>query len=158
MKFLWILLSVTLMVILSACAGGGEGNNIKIEDAWVRAVSLMPTQEQGGDMGQMAGGMSAAYMRILNSGNEPDRLLKVSSDVAMKVEMHMSEMKEGVMTMRPVDSIDVPANGQVELKPGGLHIMLIGINRDLTAGEKVKLTLDFEKAGEIQVEADIRAP
>jgi len=60
--------------------------------------------------------------------------------------------------MHPVDSIEVPANGQVDLKPGGLHIMLIGLTGDLVAGEKIPLTLEFENAGKIQVEAEIRAP
>lgn len=157
MKYRWVLLSVILLLILSACAKGTTESTIKIEDAWVRAASVMSNQNQG-QMGDMSGSMSAAYMRISNSGDNPDRLLKVSSDAAQTVEMHMSEMKEGVMTMHPIESIEVPAGGQVELKPGGLHIMFIGITRDLMPGEKVKLSLDFEKAGEIQIEAEVRAP
>ncbi|MCK4899380.1 MAG: copper chaperone PCu(A)C, partial [Anaerolineales bacterium] len=54
--------------------------------------------------------------------------------------------------------VDVPARGQVELKPGGLHIMLIGLSRDLKAGDQVSLSLGFEKSGEIKVEAEVRAP
>jgi hypothetical protein len=62
------------------------------------------------------------------------------------------------MSMHPVESVDVPANGQAELEPGGLHIMLIGLTGDLEAGEKLPLTLEFENAGKVQVEAEIRAP
>lgn len=157
MKYRWIVLCTIILLILSACAKGAAGSSIKIQDAWVRAASVMSDQNQG-QMGHMGGSMSAAYMRISNSGSEPDRLRKASSDVANSVEIHVSEMKDGVMTMHPVESVEVPAKGQVELKPGGLHIMLIGITRDLAAGEKVKLSLDFEKAGEIQIEAEVRAP
>ena len=155
-----------LLILLTACngsPGGSAGNNIKIEDAWVRAAKAMPSQaqdgmSQGGEMGQMSGSNSAAYLRILNIGSDADELLKASSTIAASTELHISEEKDGVMTMHPVDSVGVPANGQVELMPGGLHIMLIGINKDLVAGEKVVLTLDFKKAGEIQVEAEVRAP
>lgn len=154
MRYLQLALCVMLFTVLSACARGAPQNGIKVEDAWVRAVSVMSTQNQG----QMGGSMSAAYMRISNSGDNPDRLLKVSSDAATNVEMHISEMKDGVMTMHPVESIEVPARAQVELKPGGLHIMLIGVTRDLAPGEKVKLSLEFEEAGEIQIEAEVRAP
>ncbi len=154
MRYLQLALCVILFTVLSACARGASQNGIKVEDAWVRAVSVMSTQNQG----QMGGSMSAAYMRISNSGDNPDRLLKVSSDAATNVEMHISEMKDGVMTMHPVESIEVPARALVELKPGGLHIMLIGVTRDLAPGEKVKLSLEFEEAGEIQIEAEVRAP
>lgn len=156
MKYRYLLFAM-LILIISACTKGSTDSRIKIEDAWVRAASVMSNQDQG-QMGHMGGSTSAAYMRISNSGSEPDRLLKASCDAANNVELHISEMKDGVMTMHPVESIEVPAKGQVELKPGGLHIMLIGITRDLAAGEKVKISLDFEKAGEIQIEAEVRAP
>lgn len=153
-------LCVILLTLLTACSGGSS-SSIKIEDAWLRAAKAMQTQQgmsQGGDMGQMSGSNSAAYMRILNTGSVADKLLKASSTIAASTELHISEEKDGVMTMHPVDSVDVPANGQVELMPGGMHIMMIGINKDLVVGEKVVLTLEFEKAGEIHVEAEVRAP
>ncbi len=62
------------------------------------------------------------------------------------------------MTMSPVEAIDVPANGQVELKPGGYHIMLIGLKQDMKVGDKIKLTLTFEKAGNVIVEAGVMEP
>ncbi|MCK5427980.1 MAG: copper chaperone PCu(A)C, partial [Anaerolineales bacterium] len=113
----------------------------------------------GGEMeSQMDGGNSAAYMTIANKGRQADRLVTVKSDAAQAVEIHISEMVDDVMTMHQVDGVDVPAGGQVELKPGGLHIMLIGLSRDLKAGDQVSLSLGFEKSGEIKVEAEVRAP
>ena len=62
----------------------------------------------------------------------------------------------GMMQMSPVPNIPVPANGKAELKPGGLHMMLIGLNRELKAGDKVQLTLNFEKAGKVPVTAEVK--
>jgi hypothetical protein len=67
-------------------------------------------------------------------------------------------MKDNVMSMSPVEAIEVPANGQVELKPGGYHVMLVGLKQDLKVGDIVKLTLVFEKAGRIDVEAEVKNP
>jgi copper(I)-binding protein len=97
-------------------------------------------------------------MIIKNRGNEADRMLSADSDVAEAVELHISEMKDGVMTMHQVDGIDVPGNGQAELKPGGLHVMLIGLKQELKAGDIVKLSLNFEKSGTITTEAEVRLP
>jgi copper(I)-binding protein len=107
--------------------------------------------------GSMIGTTGAAFMTIKNSGKETDRLVAVNSDVADAVEIHLSEMKDDVMTMRPVEGVDVPAGGEAVLAPGGYHVMLIGLKRELVVGEKVNLTLTFEKAGQMSVEAEVRA-
>lgn len=104
------------------------------------------------------GSNSAAYLNIQNNGGDGDRLITVKSDVAETLEIHLSENKDGVMTMHQVAGVDVPARGQAELKPGGYHMMLVNLKGDLNAGDIVKLTLVFEKSGEIAVEADVRSP
>lgn len=118
--------------------------------------------EHGGHGGmdmEMGGANSAAYMVIRNTGSEADKLIAASTDVAKTVELHTVIEEGGVMRMRQVEGgIDIPANGQVELKPGGFHVMLIGLTRDLNAGDKVELTLTFEKAGQIPVTAEVRQP
>ena len=154
-----------VIVVVSAC-GGASGPEIQVEYPWVRAATMleMPNQgdegmSSGSEMGgTMGGSNSAAYMIITNQGNEGDRLITVSSDVAQAVEIHISEMKDGVMTMHQVEAVDVPARGQAELKPGGLHVMLIGLKRDLNSGDQVKLTLGFETSGEVVIEAEVRTP
>ncbi|MDW8311479.1 MAG: copper chaperone PCu(A)C, partial [Burkholderiales bacterium] len=95
---------------------------------------------------------SAAFLVVENKGATPDRLLGVSGDVAQKLELHTMVREAGVMRMREVPAFDIPAGGKLELKPGGLHIMLIGLKQPLKEGERFPLTLKFEKAGEVKVQ------
>jgi copper(I)-binding protein len=105
-----------------------------------------------------ADALSAVYMVIENTGDQPDRLLHAHCDVAGMVELHETKMEGGVMKMQPVDGIDIPAKGTVELKPGGLHIMLIGLTRDLNPGDEIELELHFDKAGHVPVKAVVQKP
>lgn len=167
MKHLSIILVIVWIMVIAACTSE-PGSDISIEDAWVRAASTQTMEvDQATSQSDMSGGgetehmdsfNSAAYMVIQNNGSTPDRLVRASSDAALSTELHLSEVKDGVMSMRPVEGVDIPARGKAELKPGSYHIMLVGITRDLTAGEKLKLTLEFENAGEMEVEAVVRAP
>jgi periplasmic copper chaperone A len=93
----------------------------------------------------------AAYLTVRNGGDQDDRLVGVSSEVADKAELHSSVMQDGVMKMRAVEGLDVPAHGEAVLEPGGLHIMLIGLKAPLEEGKSFALTLEFENAGEIEV-------
>jgi copper(I)-binding protein len=160
-----VFLAALLILVTSAC-GGASGPDIQVDDPWVRAALVLEMKNQddkgassGGEMGSHLGGSnSAAYMTIVNKGRQGDRLITVNSDIAQAVEIHISEMEDGVMTMHQVEGVDIPTRGRIELKPGGLHVMLIGLRRDLTAGDQVMLTLGFENSGEIVVEARVRAP
>jgi hypothetical protein len=78
--------------------------------------------------------------------------------VANVVELHKTTMEGNMMKMAPVENIEIPAQGQAELKPGGLHVMLIGLKRELKPDEKIRLKLHFEKAGAQEVEAVVRKP
>ena len=93
----------------------------------------------------------AAYLTVRNGGAADDRLIGVASEVAGRAELHGSEMQDGVMRMRPVEAVEVPAHGQAALEPGGLHIMLIGLKAPLEEGGSFALTLTFEDAGEVEV-------
>ena len=146
---------IILSTVLSACAQAPEGVHIEIQSPWVRAASVIDASSGMNDMGGIT---SAAYMVIQNPGTEADTLIGVRSDIAEIVELHTSQTKNGVTMMSAVESVPIPARGKVELKPGGLHIMIIKLKKDLMAGETVSLTLIFEKSGEIQVEAEIKNP
>lgn len=101
----------------------------------------------------------AAYLTIANAGAEPDRLIRVASPRADKVEMHTMAMDGDIMRMRQVLAIDVPANGKVEMRPGeGLHIMLLGLKGALSAGERFPLSLEFERSGKIEVTVAVEKP
>jgi hypothetical protein len=93
----------------------------------------------------------AAYLTVRNGGDAADRLVGVVSEVADRAELHSSVVQDGVMRMRPVDAVEVPAGGEAVLEPGGLHVMLIGLKAPLEEGDSFALTLVFEDAGEVEV-------
>lgn len=114
-----------------------------IESPWVRPTA--PGAKVGG-----------AFMTLVG-GAEADRVVSGSSPAAAVVELHTHVMEGGVAKMRAVPAIDVPAGGRIELKPGGLHLMLINLKAPLKAGETIPLKLRFEKAGEIEVQVPVSA-
>lgn len=97
-----------------------------------------------------------AFMTIENEG-QPDKLLKAASPVADLVQIHEHVMEGNVMKMREVPAINLPA-GRTEMKPGGYHVMLIGLKQPLKEGTRFPLTLTFEKAGTIQVDVVVDKP
>jgi hypothetical protein len=97
----------------------------------------------------------AAYLTVRNGGDADDRLIGVATEVADRAELHASDIQDGVMRMRPLEAVAVPAHGEAVLAPGGLHVMLIGLKAPLEEGGSFALTLTFENAGEIEVTATI---
>jgi copper(I)-binding protein len=149
-------------LMMSGCQSRSDNQpDIEIKNAWIRAVGGMieGQQPEDGMQGMHSEGLNtAAYMIIGNNGSDLDRLLRVEGDISKAIELHRSEMVDGVMRMNPVVSIEVPAGGQVELKPAGLHIMLIGLTQALKPGDKIQLTLVFEIAGPKTLDVEVRAP
>jgi periplasmic copper chaperone A len=115
---------------------------MQIEKPWARATA---------PGAKVAGG----YMVIRNAGAAPDRLVSAASPAAAKVELHVHINDNGVMRMREVPGYDVPAKGAFELKPGGAHLMFMELKRPFKEGEKVPVTLKFEKAGEVKAEFQV---
>lgn len=104
-----------------------------------------------------AGGMGGAFLTVVNASDIPDRLIGARANVAPTVELHETYDDNGVMKMRPVPGgFEVPAKGRLELKPGGKHLMFVGLASPLEEGKEVEITLVFEKAGEMTVKAPIR--
>ncbi len=95
------------------------------------------------------------YLALINEGKVADKLLSAATPVAARVEIHRSFMEGNVMRMAPVDGVEVAAGRTVEFAPGGLHLMLMGLNKELAAGDRVSLTLVFEKAGRIQAKVTV---
>jgi hypothetical protein len=151
---------------------------IAVQEPWVRAAVMTGGSEMAegemaegemaegemaegemaeGEMADMGSGSnSAAYMVLMNESDTADTLIRASTDIAETVELHTVIMEDGVMMMRPVTQIDVPASGETELRPGGLHVMLLGITQDLEEGDTVDLTLTFENAGDVSISAPVR--
>lgn len=172
---------VTLILVsATACSGVAPAKRapapaIKAEKVWARSSGNMAAVKPagGGNMhGQAAGSSgagsvagdamkgptSAIYMILSNSGKEADALVAVKADVSEKVELHKTTMANDVMRMEPVERIEIPAGGQVELKKGDLHVMMLGLKRELKAGEKFQAVLVFSRAGEIPVEVEVLDP
>lgn len=117
---------------------------IRIEAPWIRATP---------SGAQVAGG----YMKIENTGKEADRLVSGSAAIAGKFEIHEMKMSGTIMKMRELDKgLDLPPGGSVELKPGSYHLMLMDLKAQPKAGDTIKGTLVFEKAGKIDVEYTVR--
>ena len=134
-------IALTLAAIL-ALASGASASSVMVMKAYARA-SATPGAETG-----------AAYVSLMLHG-EADRLVAVSTPAARMAGLHESRLVDGVMKMVPVDGIAVPANGMLEMKPGGYHIMLMGLAAPLKQGEEIELTLTFQKAGEVKVKAKV---
>jgi copper(I)-binding protein len=96
-------------------------------------------------------------MSLVNEGAVDDALVSAETDVANTVELHESKIdEEGVMRMSPVPNIPVPAGGSATLQPGGLHVMLMGLNQELAVGDTFNVTLNFEKSGPKTIEVEVR--
>jgi hypothetical protein len=97
-----------------------------------------------------------AYMEIRNRGAQPDRLVGATTPLAARVELHVIVRKGEVTGMRHIGSLEIPPRARIELRPGGSHLMLIDLARPLKKGERVPLTLRFERAGELQIELEVQ--
>jgi copper(I)-binding protein len=135
-----VVVAATTVLLLAACGGAAGSSVVTVSDARIP---------------QPAGPNGAAYMMLANDGDGNDRLVGVETDVARSVEIHESTLDDGVMSMRQVDGIDLPAGGRILLEPGGLHVMLVDVDPNLAVGDTVALTLTFEGAGRRTVDAEI---
>jgi copper(I)-binding protein len=125
-------LGAAMIFALSASGAMAQSGTVEIKDAWARATP-------GGAQ------TAAAYVTLVSPAD--DRLTGVATPEAQKAELHSMTMENGVMKMRQVDGIDLPAGKAVTLKPGGYHIMLTDLTQPLKEGQTFPLTLTFAKAG-----------
>ena len=136
-------LAITLFTA-SARAEDVKAGDLVISQAWSRATP---------SGAKIAGG----YLTIENKGSAPDRLVGGGGDVAGRVEMHEMAMDNGVMKMRPLDKgLAIEPGKTVKFAPGGYHLMLMDIKQPLKQGDKVPVTLEFEKAGKVTVSLDVQ--
>jgi copper(I)-binding protein len=146
--------ALTIIAILTAFSGRARADeakpvtvgNIEVSAGWVRA--MLPGQPTGG-----------GYLTIANKGGEDDRLVAATSPLAARVEIHTMEVVNDVMVMRQVEGgLEIPAGAAVELKPGGLHLMFLSVPTPFKDGSSVPLSLEFEKAGKVDVALPVRKP
>ena len=126
-------------ILLSACS---TATGIEIGNAWARPA--------------LQDGNGAVYFLLQNRSASQDELTGISSDVAKVVEIHESKMEGDVMQMRQVPSIPIGGKASIEFEPGGYHVMLIGLNRELQAGDEIRITLHFKNHEDIPVTVPVQ--
>jgi periplasmic copper chaperone A len=144
--FLAVFAVVFALVAGVASAADFKVGDITISDPWARA-SASKMMKAG-----------AAFLHLSNHGTEMDRLVAAETTVAKKAELHTHLMEKGVMKMRQVEAIEVHPGTPTVLQPGGLHIMFMGLHAPLKMDEMISVTLIFEKAGRVEIEAKVLAP
>lgn len=142
-----LIAAILLIFSLTACSPTAGG--IHISDAWARP-------SPSGDMTAMGGVNGGAFMTIRNDGSQSDWLIDAESSAARAAEIHETTMTGDVMRMRQIPSLEIPAGGQVVLKPGGYHLMLIDLQQTLIPGDKIEITLVFDQAGRVTVTAEVQ--
>lgn len=138
MKFLRLLIAASFFASFSALA-----MDVQVHNAYIRAVP--PTAA-----------VTAAFMDINNQGNQARAVVSASSAAADAVELHTHTNVDGVMQMRQVKQIDLAANSTTHLKPGGLHIMLIGLKKPLNMDENVLVSLKLDDGSLLELDLPVR--
>ena len=134
--------NLLVMLIVALILGACSGREMETHEPWARAA--------------LQGENSVVYMIVHNHTNTDDVLLGASTDVAQAVEIHETVMSDdGVMRMIPQASIPLAAGDELEFEPGGLHIMLVNVNRDLNMGDQIILTLHFENYADITLNVPV---
>ena len=126
----------------AAAHGYGEGD-LQVRHPWTRATPPGAT-------------VAAGYLEIRNSGQQPERVMAASTPVAERVEFHIQIQEGDVLKMREVKDFPVPARQRLTLRPGGSHFMLVGLKQPLVKGQRVPLTLRFQRGGELQIELEVQ--
>lgn len=142
---------VALLLALALLAGGCSETpsppttteSLSVEGAWIPAPP--------------PGAPAAAYLTIENGTDRSEAIVGAASPAAERVEIHQTSEVDGVMRMAPLASIDLPAGGKAELRPRGIHLMLIG-PRELAVGDRIPLSLETARGERIESEAIVRAP
>jgi copper(I)-binding protein len=151
-----VLLVVLMALLLTAC-GAPEGPAIEARNVWARPALAGGGMSTGEGMG--AAGTGAVFMQLVNSGRQADRLLGGRTEVAEVVEIHETVMDGDVMRMQMLaEGLEIPAQGEVLLQPGGYHVMLIGLRRDLAVGDQFELELDLAESGTLLLKPEVRQP
>lgn len=150
-KKLFIVVSLLLFSSLSACSAAPPGSRGNAAPSTNSGIVVAEPQARA----SIPNG--AVYMILTNAGTSDDTLLKIETDAAQSAELHETQIDEqGVMRMKPVERLPLPAGESVSLEAGGKHIMLIDLKEGLAVGDHLSLTLTFEKAGTQIVEIPIQ--
>lgn len=147
-------LALAAIFSLATVACDRSKPEVRLESAWARRAPMVGDDAQSGVASERGNG--AVYATVVNAGKTADVLIAGASEAADAVELHESYEMSGMMMMRPAPKLEILAGSRLEMKPGGYHLMLLRLKRDLAPGEKIKVSLTFEKAGQLSVDAEVR--
>jgi copper(I)-binding protein len=134
-----------LLIIFNANATEYGFKNILISNPWARTAPVKNSN-------------SAIYMEIINNSEHNDTLIKAETEISTKVEIHKTVTLDKISSMVAIDKVMIPAHTTVKFAPKGLHIMIMGLNKELIENDKFNLSLTFEKAGKVDVEVIVKKP
>jgi copper(I)-binding protein len=133
-----------IFLVLISLLNFSYSGKLEVKDGWVRPAGK---------------GMNTAfYFKAVNNSDKADTLLSVKSTVAKMVQMHETFNKDGMMGMRQIKAIPINAKSTLEFKPGGYHVMVMNLKKDLKKGSLAGFTLHFKYAGDITVKAPVKMP
>ena len=133
-----------IFLILISLLNFSYSGKLEVKDGWVRPAGK---------------GMNTAfYFKVENNSSKADTLLSVKSSVAKMVQMHETFTKDGMMGMRQVKAIPVNSKSTLEFKPGGYHVMVMNLVKDLMKGGSAEFVLHFKYAGDINIKAPVKMP
>jgi len=153
--------SLTLFCTAAALAHGHDHNHAPAHDTThthTHTTGTLHIQQPWSRPTVAAVPVGVVYVDLKNDGDKMERLLSASSDVAERVELHASVMDGQMMRMRQIHTVDIAPKSTTQLKPGGMHIMLMGLKAPLTQGQTFTLNLVFEQTGTVAVPVLVRDP
>lgn len=132
-----------LLIIMTVCFSVSAHAQVSAKNGRIR---LMPPGWKS----------TAAFVTLKNEGKKNLEVVSAKADFAKKIELHTHKVEDGVMRMRQVDKMTVPANGELVLKPHGNHLMIFGLKSDLKEGSKQKIQLTFSNGKSAEVEFSVK--
>lgn len=136
------------IIFLAACLAAGSNLQAQSQLNWSAGYVNAPIPGQGA---------IAGYLSITNSGDEDDTLIGFSSAVAQMVQLHESSMSEGMMSMKHLPSIVVPAGGSLQMQPGGFHLMIMGVDNEVFEAGSLDIDIQFASGAMITVTLPIKS-
>ena len=149
-------LCVALLLATACSAPGGAAPRLHVDNAWVRPgfagvpAGTTPTAQSPATSGTLADATtSAVYLVVVNDGGAADTLVGVTSEAAAQADLHQTRIEGNIAMMAPV-------HGRVAFEPGGYHLMLTGLTRDINVGDSISITLHFETSGDLKIAVPVR--
>ncbi|MDA5194657.1 copper chaperone PCu(A)C [Govanella unica] len=139
-----LLRTLSILVLTLVAAPAFAAGSLTVSDAWIRPPAV-------------AGRPAALYFTVTNSGKTADELQSIATPAAKTAQLHQTLHENGVMSMKKVETVEIPADSVTNFAPMGLHVMLFTPDASLVPGAKIPVTLTFKTTGPLSIEAEVKA-